>query len=61
MSKPNKQTDFKAVDFMREIREKLSEQFRKDHDGFKKDLTRTIEDFMALRKLSSITDKRKRA
>jgi hypothetical protein len=61
MSKPKKQSDFKAVEFMREVREKLSEQYKEDPDGFKKDLAKATEDFMALRKQSGASDKRKRA
>ncbi|CAN5388444.1 hypothetical protein BH09BAC1_BH09BAC1_23540 [soil metagenome] len=61
MTKPKEYNDFKTVDFMREAREKLSEQYRNNPDGFKKDLTIAIADFMSLRKQSSSNEKRKRA
>ena len=61
MSQPKKQTAFKAVEFMREAREKVSEQYREDRSGFKKDLHKATADFMALRKKTSSSEKRKRA
>jgi hypothetical protein len=61
MSKPKKTTDFKAVEFMRKAREKLSEQYKEDPEGFRKDIAKATADFMALRKQPNISDKSKRA
>lgn len=41
--------------------ENLSEQYREDLEGFKKDLTQATANFMALRKQSKLSEKRKRA
>ena len=41
---------FKAVDFMRKVRNELSDLYHTDKERYHKELKKTMEDFLALRR-----------
>lgn len=45
--------DFKAVDFMRKVRNELSDLYHTDRARFYKELKKTMDDFLSARKKSS--------
>jgi hypothetical protein len=46
--------NFKAVDFMRKVRNELSDLYRDDKERFHKELKKTMDDFLSARKKSSV-------
>lgn len=45
--------NFKAVDFMRKVRNELSDLYHSDKERYHKELKKTMADFLAARKKSS--------
>ena len=45
--------DFKAVDFMRKVRNELSDLYHNDKERFHKELKKTMDDFLSARKKPS--------
>jgi hypothetical protein len=52
METKNKNT-FKAVDFMRKVRNELSDLYHTDKERYHKELKKTMEDFLASRRKPS--------
>ena len=45
--------DFKAVDFMRKVRNELSDLYNEDKEQFHKELKKSMNDFLSARKKTS--------
>ena len=48
-------SEFKAVDFMRSVRDELSELYHTDKEGFHNELKKSMEDFLTNRKSHQTT------
>jgi mRNA-degrading endonuclease RelE of RelBE toxin-antitoxin system len=50
---PKTENNFKAVEFMRKVRNELSDLYRNDKERFHKELKKTMDDFLSARNKAS--------